>query len=105
MAAIGIATLYSYSEPLGLFLEELDRDQVVEERTIRNKFGVTVQADTLGFVKITRVAKGRGNEDLAAVTAGAFTEGAFKVTSVKNGQTNDHYSTFEQTALMYEDLG
>lgn len=104
MPAIGISDLDGFTQPAGCFLEELSRDVSVEKRTIKDKAGVTKYADTLGFKKTTRSAKGRGNLDLAAVTAGAFTAGTYKVTSIKNGQKNDDYSTFEETAVKYENL-
>lgn len=104
MPAIGISTLHDYTEPTGCFLEELSVESTVEERTIRNKSGVTVEADTLKYARTTRVAKGRGNEDMAAVSAGGFTAGTYKVTGVKNGEQNDDFSTFEQTAVKFENL-
>jgi hypothetical protein len=103
MPSIGI-TLTDIAEPSNATTEEFTKEQSVETVTIRNRSGVTVHADTLGYSTTNLTRRGRGAASLADVAAGAISEGTAKILSIRNTETADEFPAYEIAAVQKDDL-
>ncbi|WP_038168557.1 hypothetical protein [Verrucomicrobium sp. BvORR106] len=94
-AKIGVVETFGITEPVGGFVSESSREATVEIATVRDKGGVTRIAKPKRLVTEEVTIKGKGDPNLAGVTAGAFAEGVMKVVSAKSSEVNDDFPDFE----------
>lgn len=94
-AKIGVADTFGITEPVGGFVSESSRETSLEVATVRDKDGKIRVAKPKRLITEEVTIKGKGDPNIAGVTAGAFAEGVLKVVSAKSTETNDDFPDFE----------
>ena len=103
-AHVGVDTTYNLTTPSGGYTSEAESDRSVDVATVKDENGNVVVAKPKKMVTNTQTIKGKGDANLAAVTAGAFTSGTVKVISAKQTENADDFPDFEITGTKYSSL-
>lgn len=100
-AHLGVDTNFGLTKPNGSYVQESSREETIEVATIRDEDGNTVVAVPKPLITRTVNIRGKGDADLAGVTAGAFSAGTLRVTEAKQSESNDDFPDFEITGVAY----
>lgn len=103
-ATFGAAETYGLTAPSGGYVEESTREQSVELATVRNNVGVTVKVAAVPMVTANISIKGKGDPELANVTAGAIAADTVKIVRAKGSEKNKEFPGFEIEAVKYTNL-
>lgn len=103
-AHLGVTTNFGLTKPAGSYVSESSREESIDVATVRNESGVTVVAVPKPLITRTVNIKGKGDADLAGVSAGAFTAGVLRVTEAKQSESNDDFPDFDITGVAYLDI-
>jgi uncharacterized protein YtpQ (UPF0354 family) len=103
-AHVGVDTTYDLTTPTVGYTSEAESDQSVDTAVVKDENGNVVIAVPKKLVTNTQTIKGKGDCQLAAVTAGAFAAGTLKITSAKQTETADDFPDFEITGKKYSTL-
>lgn len=103
-AHVGVDTTYDLTTPTGGYTSESESDRTVDVATVKDENGNVVVAKPKKMITNTQTIKGKGDANLAAVTAGAFTSGTVKVISAKQTENADDFPDFEITGTKYSSL-
>jgi uncharacterized protein YccT (UPF0319 family) len=100
----GVQNTYGLSAPAVGYVTEATRKRTVELATVQDENGVTVKAKAKKLITEDVSAKGKGDAELADVTAGSFSAGVVKVTSAKQSETSDEFPDWEQSGQAFDTL-
>lgn len=103
-ATFGAAETYGLTAPTGGYVEESSREQTVELATVRNNVGVTVKVGVIPMITSNIELKGKGDPELANVTAGAIAADTVKIVRAKGLEKNKDFPAFEISAVKYTNL-
>lgn len=103
-AHVGVDTTFNLTTPTGGYTSEAESDRSVDVATVRDEDGNVVIAKPKKMVTDTQTIKGKGDCNLAGVTAGAFTSGTVRVISAKQTENADDFPDFEITGKKYSSL-
>lgn len=103
-AHVGVDTTYDLTTPTVGYTSEAESDKTVDVATVKDENGNVVIAKPKKMITNTQTIKGKGDADLAAVTAGAFVSGTIKVISAKQTENADDFPDFEIQGKKYSSL-
>ncbi len=101
-STFGVVSTFGLTTPAGAYTNESSSDASVEVATVENEMNVTVVAQALPSSRERITIKGKGDANLAAVTAGAFVQGTPKIVSAKQTENNRAFPDFEIQAEKFE---
>ena len=104
MADFGVQDTFGLTTPTGGYTNESSEDESLEIATVQDELGVTVVAKAKKLLTKSVSIKGKGDANLAGVTAGPFTAGTVKVLSAKQDETNGEFPDFEISGKAYDTL-
>lgn len=100
-AFVGVQNTFGLTTPAGGYTQESEEEASREIVTVRDESGDTVVAKSKLLTETTVVIKGKGDPNVAGVTAGAFTEDTIKVMAAKGTETTEDFPDFEITGKKY----
>lgn len=101
---LGVTNITDLTAPAVGHIQSAEKTQDSEIVQLRNEFGVTVKAVSKKMNSEVHTITGKGDAELAAVTAGEFTAGVAKIVSAKQTENQDDFPDFEITANAYDTL-
>ena len=103
-ATFGVSNITNLTAPTGGYINEATVDESIEVATVRDEQGVTRIAKAKKLITVTETIKGKGDPELANITAGGFTEDTVKIIEAKGTESQDDFPDFEIVGRVFKSL-